>query len=46
MDFLNAIVALFNFALIPGIAYGSQLAIGALGVMLVGGILRKSFSGG
>ncbi len=42
MDFLNAIVALCNFVLIPGIAYGSQLAIGALGVTLVYGILRFS----
>ncbi len=42
MDFLNAIVALANYVLIPGIAYGSQLAIGALGVTLVYGILRFS----
>ena len=42
MDFLNAIVALCNFVLIPGIAYGSQLAIGALGVTLVYGVLRFS----
>ena len=42
MDFLNAIVALTNFVLIPGVAYGAQLAIGALGVTLVYGILRFS----
>ncbi|OZO45550.1 branched-chain amino acid ABC transporter permease, partial [Pseudomonas fluorescens] len=42
MDFLNAIVALSNFVLIPAIAYGSQLAIGALGVTLIYGILRFS----
>ncbi|MGR3455979.1 branched-chain amino acid ABC transporter permease [Pseudooceanicola sp.] len=42
MDLLNAIVALTNFVLIPGIAYGSQLAIGALGVTMVYGILRFS----
>ena len=42
MDFLNAIVALSNFVLIPGIAYGSQLALGALGVTLIYGILRFS----
>jgi branched-chain amino acid transport system permease protein len=42
MDFLNAIVALANYVLIPGIAYGSQLAIGALGVTLVYSILRFS----
>ncbi len=42
MDLLNAIVALANYVLIPGIAYGSQLALGALGVTLVYGILRFS----
>ncbi|MEH6645707.1 branched-chain amino acid ABC transporter permease [Sulfitobacter sp.] len=42
MEFLNAIVALANYVLIPGVAYGSQLAIGALGVTLVYGILRFS----
>ncbi|GHG81341.1 branched-chain amino acid ABC transporter permease [Pseudodonghicola xiamenensis] len=42
MDFLNAIVALANFVLIPGIAYGAQLALGALGVTLIYGILRFS----
>ncbi|WP_420569771.1 branched-chain amino acid ABC transporter permease [Thalassovita sp.] len=42
MDFLNAIVALSNFVLVPAIAYGSQLAIGALGVTLIYGILRFS----
>ncbi|MHA6267735.1 branched-chain amino acid ABC transporter permease [Aliiroseovarius sp. CAU 1755] len=42
MDFLNAIVALSNFVLIPAIAYGSQLALGALGVTMIYGILRFS----
>ena len=42
MDFLNAIVALANFVIVPGIAYGSQLALGALGVTLIYGILRFS----
>ncbi len=42
MDFLNAIVALTNYVLIPGIAYGSQLALGALGVTMIYGILRFS----
>ncbi len=42
MDFLNAIVAFANFVFIPGVAYGSQLALGALGVTLVYGILRFS----
>ncbi|WP_319823695.1 branched-chain amino acid ABC transporter permease [Thalassovita sp.] len=42
MDLLNAFVALSNFVLVPAIAYGSQLAIGALGVTLIYGILRFS----
>ncbi|MEC7765243.1 MAG: branched-chain amino acid ABC transporter permease [Pseudomonadota bacterium] len=42
MDLLNAIVALSNFVLIPAMAYGSQLALGALGVTLIYGILRFS----
>jgi len=41
-DFLNAIVALANFVIVPGMAYGAQLAIGALGVTLIYGILRFS----
>lgn len=42
MDLLNAIVALSNYVLIPAITYGSQLALGALGVTLIYGILRFS----
>ncbi|WP_380052436.1 branched-chain amino acid ABC transporter permease [Falsihalocynthiibacter sp. SS001] len=42
MDILNALVALANFVFIPAIAYGSQLALGALGVTLIYGILRFS----
>ncbi|MEO0357893.1 MAG: branched-chain amino acid ABC transporter permease [Pseudomonadota bacterium] len=42
MDFLNAFVALSNFVLIPALAYGSQLAIGALGITMIYGILRFS----
>ena len=41
-DVLNAIVLLANFVLVPGLAYGSQLALGALGVTLIYGILRFS----
>jgi branched-chain amino acid transport system permease protein len=41
-DILNAIVLLGNFVLVPGLAYGSQLALGALGVTLIYGILRFS----
>jgi branched-chain amino acid transport system permease protein len=42
VDFLNALVLLGNFVLVPGLAYGSQLALGALGVTLIYGILRFS----
>ena len=42
MDFLNAIVALLNFVIVPATAYGAQLALGALGVTLIYGILRFS----
>ncbi|APX88620.1 branched-chain amino acid ABC transporter permease [Brevirhabdus pacifica] len=41
-DILNALVAITNFILIPATAYGSQLALGALGVTLIYGILRFS----
>jgi len=42
MDVLNAFVALLNFVIIPATAYGAQLALGALGVTLIYGILRFS----
>ncbi len=42
MDLLNALVAFLNFVFVPGVAYGSQLALGALGVTLIYGILRFS----
>ncbi|WP_424833641.1 branched-chain amino acid ABC transporter permease [Ruegeria sp.] len=42
MDLLNALVALANFVIVPATAYGSQLALGALGVTLIYGILRFS----
>jgi branched-chain amino acid transport system permease protein len=42
LDFLNALVALLNFVIIPATAYGAQLALGALGVTLIYGILRFS----
>ncbi len=42
MDFLNALVALTQFVIIPATTYGSQLALGALGVTLIYGILRFS----
>jgi branched-chain amino acid transport system permease protein len=42
MDAVNALVAFLNFVFIPGLAYGAQLALGALGVTLIYGILRFS----
>ena len=42
VDLLNALVVLSNYVLIPALAYGSQLALGALGVTLIYGILRFS----
>ncbi|MDC0215891.1 branched-chain amino acid ABC transporter permease [Candidatus Pelagibacter sp.] len=40
MDFLNAIVLLLNYIFMPALAYGSQLALGAIFVTLIYGILR------
>ncbi|WP_019953703.1 branched-chain amino acid ABC transporter permease [Yoonia vestfoldensis] len=42
MDAINAFVVLANFVIVPGLAYGAQLALGALGVTLIYGILRFS----
>lgn len=42
MDLLNALVAILNYVVIPATAYGAQLALGALGVTLIYGILRFS----
>jgi branched-chain amino acid transport system permease protein len=42
MDFLNALVLFANFVFLPALAYGAQLALGALGVTLIYGILRFS----
>ena len=39
-DILNSLVLLSNYVLIPSLSYGSQLALGAVGVTLVFGILR------
>ena len=40
MDFLNAIILLGNYIIVPGLTYGSQLALGAIGVTLIYGVLR------
>ena len=39
---LNPLVLLANFVLVPGLAYGSQLALGALGVTMVYAVLNFS----
>lgn len=40
MDFLNAFILISNFIIVPAITYGSQLALGAIGVTLIYGVLR------
>ena len=40
MDFLNAIILLLNYTIVPALSYGSQLALGAIFVTLVYGVLR------
>jgi branched-chain amino acid transport system permease protein len=42
MDLLNALVAFLNFVFVPAVAYGAQLALGALGATLIYGVLRFS----
>ncbi len=42
MELLNALALFSNYVLVPALSYGSQLALGALGVTLVFGILRFS----
>lgn len=42
VDFMNAIVLLANYLFVPGLTYGCQLALGALGVTLIYSILRFS----
>ena len=47
IDIINAIVLLLNYIFIPAITYGSQLALGALGITFIYGILRfANFSHG
>ena len=40
MDILNAIILLLNYIFVPALTYGSQLALGAIFVTLIYGILR------
>ena len=41
-DALNALILIGNYIVVPGLAYGSQLALGALGVTMVYAVLRFS----
>ena len=42
MDILNGITLIANYIIIPGLTYGSQLALGALGVTIIYSVLRFS----
>ena len=42
MDLLNALALITNFILVPGVTYGAQLALGALGITMVYSVLRFS----
>jgi branched-chain amino acid transport system permease protein len=42
IDVLNALVILANFIIVPALTYGSQLALGALGITMIYSILRFS----
>ena len=41
-DVLNTLALVGNFIIVPGLAYGSQLALGALGITIVYAVLRFS----
>ena len=43
MDFTNATVLLLNYIFVPALSYGSQLALGAIFVSLIYGILRFAY---
>ena len=42
IDYINAITLLANYIIVPSLAYGSQLALGALGITMVYAVLRFS----
>ena len=42
MDFLNGIILIANYIVVPGLTYGSQLALGALGITIIYSVLRFS----
>ena len=37
MDFVNAIILLLNYIIVPALSYGSQLALGAIFVTIIYG---------
>jgi branched-chain amino acid transport system permease protein len=43
MDLINSIVLLLNYIFVPALSYGSQLALGAIFVSLIYGILRFAY---
>ena len=43
MDYVNATVLLLNYIFVPALSYGSQLALGAIFVSLIYGILRFAY---
>jgi branched-chain amino acid transport system permease protein len=43
MDFINSIILLLNYIFVPALSYGSQLALGAIFVSLIYGILRFAY---
>jgi branched-chain amino acid transport system permease protein len=43
MDVINSIVLLLNYIFVPALSYGSQLALGAIFVSLIYGILRFAY---
>ena len=43
MDIINSIVLLLNYIFVPALSYGSQLALGAIFVSLIYGILRFAY---
>ena len=43
MEIINSIVLLLNYIFVPALSYGSQLALGAIFVSLIYGILRFAY---
>ena len=42
IDIINALVLMTNFVFVPAISYGSQLALGSLGITMIYAVLRFS----